>query len=229
MRIRFPGILVILFFITLACKAPPKPTLKIDSYNYFLMLPENYESEESYPLILFLHGRNSGTTDLNTFKSYGIGKYAEQISDFPFIIVAPQSSDDWQTQPLVNLLSTISVNYKVDTNRIYCTGFSLGGNGTYQMAFDRPDIFAAIAPVAGWYETEDVSIIKDIPVWIFHDKGDPIVVYSFAQNMKESLEQVGGNVKLTTYENYSHSGREETYSNPELYSWFLSHTRLNPY
>lgn len=93
------------------------------------------------------------------------------------------------------------------------------------MAFDYPTRFAAIAVVAGYGLPDKACVIKDLPVWIFHDKGDPVVPYYMAQNMEQALENCGGDVRFTTYDFNTHGITNEAYFKTELYEWFLSHTR----
>jgi predicted peptidase len=163
--------------------------------------------------------------DIAEFNSYGMGDYANRTENFPFIIVAPQTSNDWYASLLDQTLNEIITAYSVDTNRIYLTGFSMGGWGTYLMATEYPTRFAAVAPVAGWWQSEDAYKLRDLPVWIFHDIGDTEVNYSFAQAMYDSLIAYGGDVRLTTYYNYVHNCWNETYADPALYDWFLSYQR----
>lgn len=219
--ITFTGLL---FFLG-SCKMPPESVLILESYKYFLRLPDNYDPQQKYPLILFLHGGGCGTAYIAEFDSYGLGAYANQTEDFPFIIVAPQTSDDWYANLLDHTLDEIVEHYSVDTDHIYVTGFSMGAKGTYRMAFEYPTRFAAIAPVAGYGETAEAYKIKLLPVWIFHDIGDTLVPYSYAEEMYDSLMAHGGDVRLTTYYNNNHNCWNETYANPELYDWFLSHQK----
>jgi len=216
--------IILLILIASGCKAPPKPTTYVVDYKYFVTLPKDYEQQESCPLILYLHGRSLGSSNIEFHKEYGIGKYAEEIQDFPFIIVAPQTSNEWRPDPLNNILKEVIKEYRVDEDRIYCSGYSLGGYGTFLMAFDYPSKFAAIAVVSGWGVPELACKIKDLPVWMFHDKGDPVVPYYMAQNMEQALENCGGDVRVTTYDSNSHGITNEAYFETELYEWFLSHT-----
>jgi predicted peptidase len=215
----------IFLFLTWSCQFPPDSVLTLESYKYFVRLPEDYNPQNDYPLILFLHGRGGGSLNFHDFDSYGMGDYANLNSDFPFIVVAPQTSGDWYTSLLDQTLEEITHAYSIDTNRIYITGFSMGGHGTYLMAFEYPERFAAIAPVAGYGNTAEAYKLTDLPVWIFHDIGDPVVEFSYAQAMYDSLLAYGVDVQLTTYNKSDHNSWYETYTNPELYEWFLSHEK----
>lgn len=225
MRIQLSKLLIFFLLAIAGCKSPPDPIVRINYYKYFVMLPSDYEQQQSCPLILYLHGRNLVSEDIDTFKSYGLGRYADLHDDFPYVVVAPQTYEDWHPVGLNNVLNEVCENYHIDLNRIYCTGYSMGGHGTYLMAFEYPSRFAAIAPVAGWGIREKACKIKDIPVWIFHNIGDPVIPYALAQEMEQAIIECGGDVRVTTYNDNVHGGRDETYRNPDLYDWFLSHNR----
>ena len=224
MKIFFSNVSLFLILSFCACKSPPEPIARIVEYQYFVTLPKDYDQRESCPLILYLHGRSMGSSDVTYHNSYGIGLYAEQNDDFPFIVVAPQSSDEWFTEPLKNILDDVIQKYKVDEDRIYCSGYSLGGYGTFLMAFDYPTLFAAIAVVSGYGLPDKACTIKDLPVWIFHDSGDPEVPYYMAQDMEQALKDCGGDVRFSTFYLNSHGTHAQAYSDPQLYEWFLSHT-----
>ncbi|MBN2357512.1 dienelactone hydrolase family protein [candidate division KSB1 bacterium] len=219
-------ILFIAITIFCSCPTPPEPTLEITGYKFFIRLPDDYEGEDQWPLILFLHGRGCGTIDYLVYASWGLGAHADTCANFPFIIIAPQTSDDWSPDILSDLLEDVSQNYKVDTDRIYVTGFSMGGSGTYHLAFAFPQRFAAIAPICGWGNTSQACSIAHLPIWIFHNIGDPTIPIQHSYDMADSLTQCGATDLLTTYYNNDmHDAWTETYHNPQLYDWFLSHRR----
>ncbi len=199
---------------------------KVD-LNYLLYLPENYDSHDKWPLMLFLHGSGERGTDIEKVKVHGPPKLIEQGKDFPFIVVSPQCPDNqwWEISDLDVLLNEITENYNVDTDRIYVTGLSMGGFGTWDLAIKYPNRFAAIAPVCGGGNSHLVEILKDVPVWVFHGGKDPVVPVSYAQEMVDALKKAGGNVKLTIYPDAGHDSWTETYNNPELYEWFLKQKR----
>ena len=209
----------------LSCKSPPEPYSTIESYKYFIMLPKDYEYQEKCPLILFLHGAGYGTTDIEIFKMYGLGFYADRVKDFPFIIVAPQSVNEWIPEIVDNLINEISEEYHVDLDRIYVTGFNQGGYATFFLACTYPDRFAALAPISGWGRPEDAWLIRDVPVWIFHNSGDPEIPVDNSQLMYDALQAVGADVTLTIYENETHNAWNSAYKDPELYAWFLTYRR----
>lgn len=192
--------------------------------NYLLYLPKDYnDSEENFPLVLFLHGAGERGTDIEKVKIHGLPKLINQGKDFPFIVVSPQCPDDifWNVDILIALLDEIVAKYRVDTNRIYVTGLSMGGHGTWELAMRQPNRFAAIAPVCGWADTSKACSISHIPTWVFHGAKDNVVPVSAAESMVEALKKCGSNVKLTIYPEANHDSWTETYNNEELYEWFL--------
>ncbi|RPI70147.1 MAG: phospholipase, partial [Ignavibacteriales bacterium] len=131
----------------------------------------------------------------------------------------------WSISDLDVLLNEITDEYKVDKKRIYVTGLSMGGFGTWELAIKYPDRFAAIAPVCGGGNSRLAGILKDLPVWVFHGAKDNVVPLKNSEEMVEALEKVGGNVKFTVYPDATHDSWTETYNNPELYEWFLNQSR----
>ena len=134
-------------------------------FKYLLFLPQDYnESQKTrWPLILFLHGKGERGEDLDLVKIHGIPKIVATEKEFPFIAVSPQCpidhvwADDFMQQKVLDLLSKIVHNYRVDRNRIYLTGLSMGGYGTWSLATSRPDLFAAAVPICGGGDPSTVS------------------------------------------------------------------------
>ena len=228
-RMRFRllwGILLLLLFME--CRTPYGAYVFMEEYEYLVQLPQNYDAQDACPLILFLHGYGCGSLDVEIYKQWGLGRYADEHPDFPFVVVAPQTPTDWYPEPLADILDNIIAEYKIDTDRIYATGFSMGGYGTFMVAMAYPDRFAAIAPVCGYSNPAEAGRIRYVPVWMFHNDYDPVVPHSESQKMLDALQALGGDVRLTTYFSSSHDAWTETYANPELYEWFLSHTLDDP-
>lgn len=194
------------------------------STNYLLYLPKDYlDNSESYPLVLFLHGAGERGNDLEKVKVHGLPRLINEGKEFPFIVVSPQCPEEvfWSTDVLSALLDEIEANYRVDKNRIYVTGLSMGGNGTWSLALAQPNRFAAIAPVCGWSVPSVACTIKHIPIWVFHGAKDNVVPLNASEVMVERLKTCEGNVKFTVYPEANHDSWTETYNNEELYKWFL--------
>jgi hypothetical protein len=196
---------------------------------YLLYLPESYDKDSTvkWPLILFLHGGGERGDNLEKVKTNGLPKLISKGKKFPFIIVSPQvsSGEFWDPDLLVWMLKDIIKNYKVDEERIYLTGLSIGGLGTWETAQKYPEMFAAIAPVSAWGDPLLQWKIRHTPVWVFHGAKDPVVPVIASQVLTDSLKQYD-NVKLTIYPNAGHDCWTETYSNENLYKWFLDHKRF---
>jgi predicted peptidase len=205
---------------------------KTISLNYLLYLPQDYfSSKDDYPLILFLHGAGERGDDLDLVKIHGIPKIVEQQKDFPFITIAPQCPldrwwvDPWLLEGLNALVDKISSAYRVDESRIYLTGLSMGGFGTWYLSMAYPEKFAAIAPICGGGMPWMAYRIKDMPVWAFHGAKDETVPIQRSEEIVAALRKIGGNIKFTIYPDAGHDSWTETYNNPELYKWFLDHRK----
>ncbi len=199
--------------------------------SYLLFLPKDYNSdpEKKFPMILFLHGAGERGDNLELVKAHGIPKIVEKNEDFPFIAVSPQCpADSWWTlelEALEALLNDIINKYKVDIDRIYLTGLSMGGFATWSLAIRNPNTFAAIAPICGGGDPNKVCTIKDVPAWVFHGAKDELVPLQQSENMVKALKECGGNVQFTIYPEAGHDSWTVTYDNPELYEWFLKHSK----
>lgn len=197
--------------------------------NYLLYLPKDYGKEKSkrWPLILFLHGAGEGGTDLNRVKAHGPPKLVAQGKEMPFIIVSPQSPPDtwWDPEMLNTVLDEVIKRHAVDEDRVYLTGYSMGGYGAWTMASMYSERFAAMAPICGWGEPRRTFPMRNIPTWVFHGAKDEAVPLSESQEMVDALKRLNADVKFTVYPEAGHDSWTETYNNPALYEWFLSHKR----
>ncbi len=184
--------------------------------------------------MLFLHG--AGERGSNVWKVAVHGPPKVVKGDFPFILVSPQcpSGEIWSVDVLLNLLDEITDSYRVDTNRVYLTGLSMGGYGTWKLGLAYPERFAAIAPICGGGEYINVLLasrdraqaLKTLGVWAFHGAKDPVVPLEESQRMVDALRRAGvKEVKFTIYPEAQHNSWTETYNNPEFYEWLLKHER----
>jgi predicted peptidase len=202
-------------------------TVKLD---YLLFLPEGYGKEEKkWPLILFLHGAGERGEDLEKVKLHGPPKMVEKQKDFPFIVLSPQCpKDQWwphNVDPLITLLDDVISHYNVDPKRVYLTGLSMGGFGAWNLGCAYPERFAAIAPICGGGQPYLAKRLKNVPVWAFHGAKDKVIPPKRSQEMVEQIKKIGGEARLTVYPKAGHNAWTATYSNPELYKWFLSHEK----
>jgi predicted peptidase len=201
-----------------------------------VFLPKGYQSKASkrWPLIFFLHGAGERGTNLSKVAVHGPPKIAPQRPDFPFVVISPQCPDGqvWSTDILLRLLDHVSRKYAVDTNRIYLTGLSMGGYGTWDLGLEYPHRFAAIAPICGGgrpivvFLASKPEALDSLGVWAFHGAKDLVVPLSESERMVNLLKNRGmKDVKLTVYPEAGHDSWTATYDNPELYRWFLEHQR----
>jgi len=199
------------------------------SMEYLLYLPPGYEAEtpaKKWPLMLFLHGAGERGDDLNKVKVHGPPKIVAS-KDLPFIVVSPQCPKDqwWDIQRLSALLDEVERKQRVDPERIYVTGLSMGGFGSWAMAAHEPRRFAAIAPICGGGDPKQVRKYKHLPVWVFHGAKDRVVPLERSKQMVDALKKHQADVSFTVYPNAGHDSWTKTYNNPALYDWFMDHKR----
>ena len=162
--------------------------------------------------------------------SCGEGKLFGEGKQFPFVLASPQCPTGfyWRGNVVIGLIDHLIENYSIDPNRIYLTGLSMGGYGTWQISHEYPERFAAVAPVCGgglFVSPYFMDRLKNLPVWAFHDKRDDVIPYQESVSMVEGVNAAGGNAKLTTFDEGKHNISEEAYNNDELYDWFLKHSK----
>jgi len=207
---------------------------KAFSLNYLVYVPELLQGsrDEKCPTILFLHGLGESGEDPSAVLRQGLPPHVAQHPDFPFIVIAPQCP--WNTwwpelaDGLDQLLLHCAATLPIDQQRLYLTGLSMGGYGSWYLGALWPERFAAVAPICGGGIVfhgfpKRVERLKHTPVWAFHGALDDRVPLSESERLVDALRECGGNVKFTVYPQAEHDSWTETYSNPQLYSWFLSH------
>lgn len=215
---------------TQCAQAFEKTITKTLGCKYLLFLPEGYgNGQKRWPLMLFLHGAGERGSDLEKVKKHGPPKIVQTKRDFPFIVVSPlcPGGKSWttKTEALITLLDEIISRYEVDTERIYLTGLSMGGYGSWALASEYPDRFVAVVPICGGGNRMMALSLKDVPIWAFHGAKDDVVPLKEAQEMVDAVNACGGNAKLTVYPDANHDSWTRTYNNPELYDWLLKHRR----
>jgi predicted peptidase len=198
--------------------------------DYLLYLPAGYgEERQAWPLMMFLHGAGERGSDLNKVKVHGPPKLVAAGKDLPFVIVSPRCPEgDWwtdKTEVLITLLDDVVERYDVDAERIYLTGLSMGGYGTWALAAAYPERFAAIVPICGGGKRFMARRLKDVPVWAFHGARDNVVPLSESEEIVNALKGQGAEARLTVYPEAGHDSWTQTYNNPELYDWLLGHRK----
>jgi predicted peptidase len=206
-----------------------KAISKLIGYDFVVQKPHDYEAEgKKFPLIIFLHGSGECGRDLSKIEKHSLLKITSQQKDFPFMIIAPQMpayDGWWSVESLDALLDHVLATYKIDSNRVYLTGISLGAYGVWDWACHRPQAFAAIVPIAGEGNDDWAGKLKNIPVWAFHGAKDKAVSPAEEQRMVDAVNKAGGNAKLTLYPDLGHNAWDRAYSDPALFKWLLEHAR----
>jgi len=215
---------------------------KADQNNskYVLFVPHDYKGDKEYPLILFLHGAGERGTDGEKQVKQGIGnaiKFKEKEKKFPFIVILPQCSpkgswtaDGADGKRAMAILDETQKTYKVDGKRVYLTGLSLGGYGTWSLAAAHPERWAAIAPICGGKakDADTMQIaerVKDIPIWCFHGASDKTVPAERSRELIKALQSVGASPRYSEFPHVGHNSWDPAYTTEELYSWLLSHKK----
>lgn len=221
-----------------------------ETFAYRMSVPQFPVTGKEYPLILFLHG--SGECGVDNLKQIQVGLPALMATLLkrpePVIVVAPQCQQEngWVKQvsrdesyampkePAASLEVALEVCRHVvatqpaDTNRLYITGLSLGGFGTWDAIQREPDYFAAAIPICGGGDIRRVQGIRKLPIWVFHGTADANVAVACSRRMVEALKLAGNRkVRYTEYENATHNVWDSTYSNPEVVDWLLQQRRMD--
>ncbi|MCL2119157.1 MAG: prolyl oligopeptidase family serine peptidase [Planctomycetaceae bacterium] len=214
----------------------PKPLseTEMQTVAYWLFLPNDYELQDgdsmagkTWPLLLFLHGSGERGNDIDKVKVHGPPKLLDDpdnAKDWPFITVSPQCPDDFSWSPLQLglLIDELEKQYAIDCNRVYVTGLSMGGFGTWGLLYHFPNRFAAGVPICGGFDPEAAERFTDIPLWVFHGTKDSAVKVTMSTDVVEAIQAAGGRrVRLTVYPDLEHDSWTVTYDNPELYRWLL--------
>ena len=202
---------------------------------YWVYLPDDYhDTQQDYPLILFLHGSGERGADYEILRSHGILGAIEEGLQLPFIVVAPQcpTNQGWDAHhpALIQIVKDIAESYRVDQDRMYLTGLSMGGAGAWYLATRYPNYWAAVVPICGMSNRFGgfpacLQNITHIPVWAFHGAKDDVIPVEATEELVKALEGYGGNVKFTVYPEAGHDSWSVTYRNSELYRWMLKQER----
>lgn len=224
------------------------PTSVIPFLEY---LPADYNANTNkYPIVVFLHGlgeRCTNTTDIPTLlansvniSKHGPPKHVKNGTEFPFILISPQLKNnygDWPTSYVLEVLNYVKTYLRVDERRIYLTGLSLGGGGTWNTAQDNPTLFAAIAPVCGSRNSLSKACLlaaENLPIWAFHGDVDSTVPLSRSVDMVNAVNNCSPTPSpraiMTIYPGINHNSwdrayqPDHTYHNPNVYEWMMSYT-----
>jgi len=210
---------------------------------YRLMSPANPKPGQKYPLVIFLHGAGERGNDNNVQLVHGVKEFAnaQAREKFPCFLIAPQCPTgkrwvevDWSAKQhdmppkpseplnwLLALLEQMKKEKPIDTDRIYVTGLSMGGYGTWDLLSRHAEMFAAAVPVCGGGDEAKASVMKGVPIWVFHGAKDTAVIPERSRNMVAAVKKAEGNIKYTEYPEVGHDSWNKAYADPELLPWMF--------
>ena len=198
---------------------------------YVVFVPHDYDGKKEYPVILFLHGAGETKTDKTGGQmpvNVGIGPaIKKQEKTFPAIVLIPRAegfgwgADTANAKRALAMLDEVMKEYKGDPKRVYLTGLSMGGMGTWSLAAAHPDRWAAIVPICGRGDVKTAEKFKDIPCWCFHGDADTAVKVEGSREMIDAIKKAGGSPKYTEYPGVPHNSWDKAYGTDELYTWLL--------
>jgi len=215
-----------------------------DTLKYRQLFPDASPLRK-YPLVVFLHGSGERGTDNDAQLKWGVMNFAvdQTMMKYPAVVIAPQCppQQNWSnnlmnkmgtevrlekdsSKPMTLLIALINKMIKelpIDKNRIYITGLSMGGFGTFDAIQRYPDLFAAAVPVCGGGDISKVESIKHIPIWIFHGAEDPSVDSRLSLDMVQALTKAGAHPGFTQYPEGGHFSWLAAYSDPLMMAWLF--------
>jgi predicted peptidase len=209
--------------------------------NYVVTVPKGYrdESAQNWPLIVFLHSLEERGSRISLLlespegEGIGLAGHAAARTDLPFVTLSPlcPRGTYWffLHRRLDRLIQEVVKSHDIDPDRVYLTGVSMGGMGTWSLAMAHPRRFAAIAPIAGGVYAPPMvpryRALRNTAVWAFHDAADPSIPHRKSARAVERVNAVGGSARLTTLETGRHYIQSTVFAEGEVFDWFLEHTR----
>lgn len=212
---------------------------------YRLLKPLDYDASKKYPLVIFLHGSGERGTDNEAQLKNAVSAFLkEEVREkYPAFVLAPQCPEGDRWSPLkegdeaekfwlsespsesmkllLELIDYTKETYSVDQKRVYATGLSMGGQGTYDLLIRNPDMFAAAVVVCSFSDIREAKVIGNTPLWIFHGEDDQVVPVDNARVMVNALESVGAKPKYTEYPATNHNSWDKAFGEEKLYSWLF--------
>lgn len=208
-------------------------SIKLDGKDikYTVYVPRAYDPSLPMPAILFLNGMGEcGADGFRQVFHFG-GAIMLSVEKWPFIVMFPQKQEaqhqweDEEPMAMAILNKTLS-EYNIDKARLYLTGLSQGGHGTWAIAAMHPDMFAAIAPICGYGDKAMAEKVAKLPIWVFHGDADTTVPPDKSQEMVDWIKEAGGSPKFTVYPGVGHNSWDKVYREEDLGAWFLQHTKV---
>jgi len=193
---------------------------------YLLALPADYEKQPDakWPLVLFLHGGGERGDDLEKVKVHGPPKLSAAGKDLPYVLVSPQcpAEERWNPHDLAKLVDSVANTHRVDRRRLYVTGLSLGGGGTWSLLTEYPGKFAAAIPICGRGDLAAAEKLAKTPIRVFVGGKDREQTVQNCQEMTAALKKAGGDAELKLYPDLPHDCWTATYDEPAVWEWLLA-------
>ena len=191
------------------------------------------EAGKRYPLLLFLHGAGERGSDNQKQLRHGIREFASSKNQakHPCFLVAPQCpAKHWWTEAgllslLPQLISSLAKDHAIDEDRIYISGLSMGGFGTWSAIAARPELYAAAVPICGGGDPTQAARLRSLPIWSFHGQSDRVVTIERTRQMIAAIRAAGGHPRSSEYPKVGHDSWTRSYANPELHEWLFSQRR----
>ena len=197
---------------------------------YLLYLPAEYDKakDTNWPLVLFLHGAGERGDDIERVKIHGPPKLVAGGKQFPFVLCSPQcpTGSRWNADELDKLVDELTNTYRIDRQRLYVTGLSMGGSGTWSLIAAQPEKYAAAMPLCGRGDLQTVERLAKTPIWVLVGAKDRAETVQNCQDMANAIAKAGGKGRLTLYFELPHDCWTVTYNNAEVYDWLLSQGRV---
>lgn len=198
---------------------------------FYLYTPEEIikNPETKLPLVIHFHGANArgnGKEQLIRVKRHGLRTLIKKAEEYNFFVLAPQAWSDYPVN-LEYIIQDLLKEYQIDENKIYLTGVSMGGNGTWGYSLTHLDQLAAIVPICSNYYLTDVQAkgFDSLPIWVFHGANDLDASVTFANKNVNRIKKINRNIKYTVYEREGHAIWDKVYETNELYEWMLKQSK----
>lgn len=197
-----------------------------EGYDFWLYLPDSYEKAEELPLVMFLHGKSLSGDSLEMVLRYGCIHALLKGRPIDAIVVAPQAQTSWEPARVMALYDWIDDHYKVDTNRFYVLGMSMGGYGTLDVATEYPDKVAAAMAMCGGALGKELCGLSTLPLWIIHGTDDELVPIRCSDRVVDSIRSCGDTTRLIYHrlEGENHSRLARVFYLEQTYKWLFSHS-----
>ena len=205
------------------------------SLPYRLMKPADYDASKKYPLVVFLHGAGERGDDNKAQLRHGIKDFVSDAArkKHPCFLIAPQCprGKGWASfgkdsagagRLVLGLIDELRKEFTIDDKRIYLTGLSMGGFGTWDLLARKPDLFAAGIPICGGGDPAKAEKLAKIPIWAFHGDKDGAVNVDRTRKMIAAIKKAGGEPKYTEYKGVGHDSWTATYKDPAVLEWLFA-------